>query len=91
MTDEKLNWAKMGKIEWAFSVLSDAQASLELGHIGVANELINDAKHVLLGRYEETDGGFTIRIFKKTKRSRTVVQNEDNPIIEFEPVKKESE
>lgn len=51
-------------IQWAFSILSDAQEFIQLGHNAEAYHKINDAKRVLLGKYEEHDGGFSIEIIR---------------------------
>lgn len=63
---------RMSKEFWAMSILSDAQFFLrcvatkdELTKINEVNELINDAKRVLMGKYEEIEDGFEIRIKRK--------------------------
>ena len=55
-------------IDWAFSILSDAQELISMGFQDEANAKINDAKRVLLGKYEELDDGFCIRIIRGSKQ-----------------------
>jgi len=37
---------------WVMSILSDAQEELSIGNVNLAHDKINDAKRVLLGRYD---------------------------------------
>lgn len=53
--------------DWAFSILSDAQELIHMGMYAEANEKINDAKRVLLGKYVELENGFMIQILKPNK------------------------
>jgi hypothetical protein len=61
MTNTQTNNTEKNKF-WAFSILSDAQKELARGNSVRANELINDAKRVLNGKYVELNGGLSIEI-----------------------------
>jgi hypothetical protein len=62
MSEDKLDFSKMGDKEWAFSILSDAQEHLTQPFFDPvkANDLINKAKKCLLGKYKSD--GFSIEV-----------------------------
>lgn len=53
---------------WAMSILSDSQELIGMGLYKEAEEKINNAKRVLMGKYEEIENGMMIQIHRgKTK------------------------
>ena len=47
---------------WAISILSDAQELLSMGYYAEANNTINKAKKVLMGKFKEIEDGFMIEV-----------------------------
>lgn len=53
---------------WVMSILSDVQEMVDRFYPAhEINNKINDAKRVLMGKYVETDGGFSIQILRGKK------------------------
>lgn len=67
MTNNKLKnkiKTRTSKEMWVMSALSDAQEQINLGLPKDAQETINNAKRILMGKYKEVDDGFSIKILK---------------------------
>lgn len=53
---------EMSKDRWVMSILSDVQELIRMGMYKEANEKVNSAKKVVLGRYKVVEDGFAIEV-----------------------------
>jgi len=63
---------------WVMSILSDAQEELSIGNVNLAHDKINDAKRVLLGRYDIQEDGSICIIRGRIKPSNIKIKMEQN-------------
>lgn len=63
---------------WAFSTLSDAQEELAMGHTSRANQKINQAKMMLMGKFKYVEGGYAIELLPTKRKIDGVPQMGEN-------------